>query len=584
MARKNGFNPSNSDTSVDIFIKKEDSQNKNVYDFLNKMGTSYADRISVMEDVPEHIHERLVPHAVLKNTRMFANGSKSMNRAFSETALILENWLSNTQNISRSQMLSFFSELEESGESSACSLHVPCIVFYGSSLQFRCEEIFDIQRLLGYPLYMCNKDENSDDSKHSIESDLTNKGEFRLAIIDSLTELSEDIHISFGSVEEIHEYVRNRMLKPEVELRADNFTKPVHVSGLQEVNVLWSKEHNKTVLLLGERHDQIGVCDNKSKEYSMNAENFFFDLLKRNARSVIDVFGEFDISFQGKIESRRENTMARYSVDQASDSFMVRTSQSLANQHCLYENDVNYRSCPYKDHVRFHLTDFRRTQIPFLQYLSTLYWIRERALDAKETRQHIPATNIDVYIRTLKLEKNKRFDNKATLLEQVRSMFNILKINKQIENIRPDKLKRGFQQSVEVYCNTLENSLAGNFTTVTKNFLSQMKNARDDEEYFNICENLVGHLRIAGLVSAKLMDFYLLSRMLRYFEPKLGRLSDDIKNVIVYAGRGHTHAYRASLKSFGFVETYSKVGRPGREEACLYVADLTWPYLPSRPS
>ena len=579
MNRKNGSGSPDSEISVKIFTKKKRS--KDVDDFATKMG-AYANRIRISDDPPDYYTQSLVlPHAVMSNTRLSQDKIIDMKRPFSETTSILENWLVNTKNISVSQLLEFLSDLNKPGDVSTCSLHVPCIVFYGTYLDFsaRCEHIFDVQKSLNYRLYICNKEEKSDTNLS--ESDLVDNNEFQLMIVDALIKDGENIHISYGSIGEIHEYVRNRTLIPHIELKADKFTKPELVSGLLSVDVLWSKTYNKTVLILGERHDQIGVCDNNSEQVSVNAHDFFFDLLDRNERSVIDVFGEFSISFKGSIEKRRKDTRLMHPVDRKeANNFLSRTSQSLAKKNCFYANDAEYQSCPYKNRVRFHLTDFRDTKIQTLMYYMIMFEILVREREAKQTGGRTAANLLSADIRMLQKYKNpKHKKQKSTLLVEVGHLFEILKINKQIENIRPEELKNRILENVGNYFHELEDLSVHEITNTTLEFLENLKNAGESKEFIKIRDDLIAHLHTVGLVSVKLMDFYLLSRMLRNFE-KPGQLAEPIQHVIVYAGVAHTKAYVKTLKGLGFEPKFHAGDDSQPPNACLRVSKLTWPYVP----
>ena len=94
---------------------------------------------------------------------------------------------------------------------------------------------------------------------------------FDLIVVDTLRTTSKDVHVSFGTVPEIYEYVVNRAIEPEKKLLADVYTRRRHVSGLLSVRVLSGEK--SSILILGEKHNKLDNCDEKAD--AINADDFF---------------------------------------------------------------------------------------------------------------------------------------------------------------------------------------------------------------------------------------------------------------------------------------------------------------------
>jgi hypothetical protein len=333
---------------------------------------------------------------------------------------------------------------------------------------------------------------------------------------------------------------------------------PSFVSGLIGLTVQYHPTWNKRVYILGERHDKIGVCEGDKSV--VDAYFFFFGLLQSTDK-LIDVFLEEEYSpgsnFSEQL-NKKQNTLEKY------PNYLLEVRYRLAEIDCVTEK-YGTGCARYRDHVRFHLTDIRDAKLPMIEYIDCIYWLGVLIIDSSlgklstKDRHRVP-----YYINRLNaLGSEHKYNNIEKIKAGLTDIYKGTKIEKQLSKI-PIKY-----QSVKDYLNAKLESSHDELAEVLK-YSSILPKITESLSEHRI--KFLDEWQIISDSMIKLMDLYLVSRMFRTFRNVPSQLSEEPRNIIVYAGDEHCATYREILSAMGFTTEFT--AKQTSLEACLNIEDL----------
>jgi hypothetical protein len=283
----------------------------------------------------------------------------------------------------------------------------------------------------------------------------------------------------------------------------------------------------------------------------------------------------------GQLQDRRDISRKLNEKHHAHNSFLNSVRRRLTNHGCLFEDIKTYRKCPYRNHVRFHSGDIRRTRIPSLMFFESVFMVSghiskfafsDRGVSDRDTYESalldvkkFIATNFDVFVK---------FNAIDTLSNELDSLVLNLKIRTQIDNIGNDFIKNTINERLNTYLSDVKVAIFENmFSRFADNLLSL---SDEKSDFVAACISIFNINARLGSIGGNLMDFYIMSRIFSTANKKPGTIDTPIENIVVYVGDGHTQKYRDILLSLGFHTVYSSVSTGG--DACLDISALMWPY------
>ena len=483
-------------------------------------------------------------------------------------------------------VLRFIDQLQNPHDSSECLLKFPCIIV--KTPQKDNPLVHQIHTTLSDPvpytfyLFDCDDSEGKQitdvlNQDITVGEDVTN--EFDLLIVDELGTESEYLHVSFGTVLEIYEYVMNRTLLPDEKLYADIYTRRRWVSGLISVSVLSNERHN--IIILGEAHNKLNVCG--SRKNAINAFDFVVGLLEKNKRVFVDLYGEFPIDMKGiDHEERRLGTRALHN-EYEPVCFMLELYMDLEAKGCLYNGPVDGGEiCPYAGHVRFHSTDVRRSKFNNVEIYRCVYWIHVTSDGYLASTVNPSKKNMKVTLKTWcrKLHRLMRIQGGLTVSQDIENAITSLKINSQIRKMKVSEEKEvmasyysefqkeiketeeqaTFLRDLDLLCVRLVGDYEGE------------NEDEDEDEDEDVDDDIITQLKNLTLnfsdVSIFLMDYYLMTRLLK---------GPDKKNSIIYVGNFHAIRYVELLRKMNFRSVFESTA--GVPDACLDLSEMMWPYV-----
>ena len=328
-----------------------------------------------------------------------------------------------------------------------------------------------------------------------------------------------------------------------------------YISGLITFAVYKNVKLNKIIYLLGEQHSFENLCyiDEKDKILHYTAEDFFFSLLNcaipNKFNNKLDVFLELDYDPNTK---KFKKTVENYN-----ESYFFNTAINLYDKNCkpkyIKTKSNDNKICVYDKYIRFHHADLRWINNPLFQYFATCW---ELFRNDDEKIQNNYKDKIDKLYNS--------YDNK-TLLKINRLMQSqyLSKIHKQIKNIEIDSIKKFFLNNLIVMINKT-NELITSGDIDYENII-KIYSTNEIPDFFDKLQEIY----------CGLMDFYLMTRVFRYFDKRKYNSS----NIIIYGGDHHIQKYIEWLQLLDFEEKYNVNSISLEDIACLKIDNFNIEYL-----
>jgi hypothetical protein len=293
-----------------------------------------------------------------------------------------------------------------------------------------------------------------------------------------------------------------------------------YISGPHTCQKYISKKYNKTIYLFAEQHSKLGQCQHP---YTQHFHTYLQQLFQ-NTTTFIDFYIEIPIftDIQWKQTLSPENTL--YDISQNFSKNCLGTKKNI--------------TCPWP--VRIHSIDVRRLW-------STKYKIFDFAIFGIALRQNVPLLNIQNQFRNL--------INQLSQLNTKQKMYSFIWYNIQTNPIIKKEMDKSILTTKQFYSafnlilnhniNTFNYNL--DFNIICK-WIKKLKNAYKD---FPNGKSFVTQVFI--YLGAVIVDIYALARMFKVFNTlKNKNQPKEPKNIIYYAGDGHTIPLGIVLNLFGF--------------------------------
>lgn len=301
----------------------------------------------------------------------------------------------------------------------------------------------------------------------------------------------------------IYNHFNNRMPNPKYIGGPNNIS---YQKGLE-------KGVEKNIYIFGEQHSQTTDCPDKQK--ILNIENYLSNLLETTDR-FLDIFIELPPF---------SKTTQEYPV-----LLKKRWNNRLGNllkklYPCIEPATRNSQQCKL---VRIHYIDIRQNyDCIALEYVESL--INE----PNKFRQ-----NYDKYINQLfPIFSSENIDEHIVFWHsQVDNSYSIQKQLNKLDHETREKIEDYYKGLLSYYVKLKHK----NITRITKNILSNTNTT------FYLNMDLYNEIIS---ISSVLVDIYTMARIFKKYTP-------PIRNIIIYAGNGHTNHYRQFLKYIGFNMEY----------------------------
>jgi hypothetical protein len=129
-----------------------------------------------------------------------------------------------------------------------------------------------------------------------------------------------------------------------------------------------------------------------------------------------------------------------------------------------------------------------------------------------------------------------------------------LKINKQLDNIRDERVRRTLKTNI----NSCFDAREANLNVIDDYEFHKFFQIKTKEEFKKAIDTINAYMSIAGELMALpcIMDMYLLPRVFRSFKEKDGSVY-EAKNIITYGGDAHAVRQRQALQELGFTTVRS---------------------------
>ena len=316
----------------------------------------------------------------------------------------------------------------------------------------------------------------------------------------------------------------------------------MRISGLLSFSVYSSREYDRQIVLLGERHTFAGRC-NDTNPTTISAHKYVLNLLDSNKNTRIDFFDE-------EIRSKSSpNTVFTYPdvlIDEKLDSVRFYAQEPAGYLSQLHReiyalgchNGPLASGCPYSKNVRFHYIDTRNMNYDIQQYFDIILGWQLTKAEKRST------------LITRRSEFSK-YNTSIAIVEALKTLFVDLRIRLQITAIPYQKVQTHLQ-------NLCQGLLDRDYAEYTY------------ERVLTTISSETSELSKSD-ISANIMDIYTLARVFRKFPHKSNRtINGPIQNVIIYAGDFHINAYQKSLVELGFTAEYT-VRNSNYEDICLQI-------------
>lgn len=198
-------------------------------------------------------------------------------------------------------------------------------------------------------------------------------------------------------------------------------------------------------------------------------------------------------------------------------------------------------------------------------------------LHYSDTRHGFPETDIVNEFGQIILSKKNiqlksnyfNWDSFTKLLSSPEKIFQINKIDKQIDGVKYPKVKKLLIREK-------------NKVIITSKFLSKKIDAIKKLMLKGLItdEVIIFDHTLLLLVKNKIMDIYLFARMFKEFKPKYkNQLSKPAENILIYVGNTHATTYREWLKELGFSIKEKVSDNILIDYQCVNVSDFKQPFF-----
>jgi len=310
------------------------------------------------------------------------------------------------------------------------------------------------------------------------------------------------------------------------------------------VNALYNKEKNMYVVVFGEYHNsnlrrQNKICQQKSNYNQVRIGTYIKQLVSTQPY-FFDIFLE---------------TIYR------KDKRILSSSEGINNilqkmERCFIHSLRDKTSYP---NVRCHLADLRED----LPYNTLINKIAERNIILDEDLKTLLLGNIKSASNVCNQKTINKID--FTLFESIQKILlkSQDKVFKQYNKLLSKQLRKQIKQHVILYA--WENYYKIEF--YSNNIATGCKTKKSSEKYIDFLRNTI--------ITAPLLDYYILLRLFRTFENKNPYTPNTMNNIIIYTGDAHAGMYSYVLDKLGFVSTYSNniCGEYG-QIACVSIKDF----------
>lgn len=314
------------------------------------------------------------------------------------------------------------------------------------------------------------------------------------------------------------------------------------ISGPINLTEHYSKKYNKHIYIFGDIHVKQSHCPllSSTPENTISLKDFLVEIAT-NTDKPLDIF--LEVSYKSKkIKNITESKRYKGYIDDIYREFAS----------CF---QIDKRNCKYKN-VRFHYSDIRSYE-PLRQILLMSLALVDNKFDKKFLE------SMDLYISYDTIEKSLKNINLKDLL------FNLLKINKQIQNIPFENVRNlilSYKKSIPSFYYNKEI-----FDILRKEDLNEMKEKESVlRQYGKLLSNS----------ASQIMDLYVMARMFRKF--KKPAISETPENIIIYVGNTHAAYYRFFLKNLEFDlvnVTVTGDNKSADSFQCLDIRGFNYPFF-----
>jgi hypothetical protein len=309
------------------------------------------------------------------------------------------------------------------------------------------------------------------------------------------------------------------------------------------VNALYNKQKNMYVVVFGEYHSdnlrrQHQKCQKKSNNNQVRIGTYIKQLVSTQPY-FFDIFIE-----------------TIYRKDKKILSFSEGINNILQTmERCFIPSLRNKTSYP---NVRCHLADLREN----LPYNTLINKIAKRNIITDKDLKTLILGNIKSASNVCNQKTIDKIDFK--LFESIQKIVlkSQNKVLKQYNKLLSEQLRKQIQKYVILYA--WENYYKTEFYP---NIARGCKTKNSSENYIDFLRDTI--------ITATLLDYYILLRMFRTFENKNPYTPTTMNNIIIYTGDAHAGMYSYVLDKLGFVSTYSN-NICGKDEqiACVSIKDF----------
>jgi hypothetical protein len=297
----------------------------------------------------------------------------------------------------------------------------------------------------------------------------------------------------------------------------DHTINHLHLDGVASYYKLESKKYNKTVHLFGEYHFDMYTCKHNLPQVT------FSDILRAkiaNSSLPLDVFFESPYLDPGTTRPPNRSVLKRW--DEILQNF----------GDCLQRDKTD---CPYRDNVRFHFADFRRSEVePIIFYNTASELLSDLIMRGILNEKPEKAKKLLEFIQQGFSNTKERILAVPRLKKQLKAVKGPTK-NKLTEWFDLDNLEKEWNNIIPTI-----NKLANSTTEVGGGIWPCMTELRKTWKTI---------VKYTGYI----MDLYLMARVLRSFRHTPHKYSEDPTTVFVYVGEQHARSYKKFLsKSLGF--------------------------------
>lgn len=334
--------------------------------------------------------------------------------------------------------------------------------------------------------------------------------------------------------------------------------KETHIEGPITLVELKSDILNKHYYIFGDEHRHEMKCPIEGTP-TTRIDNFIEQIIRENKNKVIDLFVELDFPDTQNPTLRD----IKYQVTKEEEgiiSYLPTTDYLTDIYHKFYDClQTNKDKCSYTN-FRAHYTDVR--------FIPTNNSIIEYVFKVNDTYRQIQIAKL-FFKRPMSTSALRPIiisiiNDGIKILDmlpfKIEDAYNVVKIDKQIENIKDENL-------VSLIYKYFNKKLWGILVKANKEYNSYTEDS--DIEEIKTGVNILFDYAVS------LMDLYIISRSLRSFK------NDEINNIIIYTGNSHSENiidFLLTLPGMKIIEK-SRSFESGVDYQCLDISNFKQPFF-----